>query len=97
MTPISLTTTEEIDGELRLNPSWAELNSVARLDLIQDWIGVLEQLYQFTHQDTYGLGCEYRPVCVNAITGWQHHGKGPSDYVPDVIRLHRPMGEKPDA
>jgi hypothetical protein len=49
MTPISLTTTEEIDGELRLNPSWAKLDNIARLDLLQDWIGVLQQLYQLTH------------------------------------------------
>ena len=90
MTPISLTTTEEIDGELRLNPSWAELDNIARLDLLQDWIAVLKQLYQLTHHDTFGLGCEYRPICVEAITGWQHHGKGPDDYPAPRLRDPQP-------
>jgi hypothetical protein len=86
-TPISLTTTEDIDGEVRLNPAWAELDGIARLDLLQDWIGVLQQLYSLAHHDTYGLGCEYRAVCVEAIKGWQHHGKIPEEYpVPRLVR-----------
>ena len=84
MTPISLTTTEEIDGDVRLNPTWAALSGIARLDLIQDWLGVLDQLYALTHHDVFGSEYEYRPVCIESITGWQHHGKIPRDYQPEI-------------
>lgn len=82
MTPISLVTTEEIDGDIRLNPTWGELNDIARLDLLGDWIAVLQQLYALTHHDCYAGGYEYRAICVNAIRGWEHHGKSPDDYRP---------------
>ena len=85
MTPISLITTEEIDGEIRLNPTWAGLDSIARLDLLQDWIAVLDQLYSLTHHDTFGIGYEYRPICVEAIHGWDYHGKTPADYNPQLV------------
>lgn len=85
MTPISLTTTEEIDGEVRLNPTWAELSGIARLDLLQDWIAVLQQLYGLTHHDVFRGGHAYHPPCVNAIRGWDHHGKTPDDYKPSLV------------
>lgn len=85
MTPISLTTTREIDGCVKLNSSWAELSDIARLDLLGDWIGVLQQLYSLTHHDTFGLGYEYRPICVEAIRGWDYHGKTPADYKPRLV------------
>ena len=90
MTPISLTTTEEIDGDVKLNPSWAELSGIARLDLLCDWMGVLIQLYELTHHDVFGSELIYRPICVDAITGWQHHGKGPDDYRPELITKAKP-------
>ncbi len=90
MTPISLTTTEEIDGAVKINPAWASLNTVARLDLLQDWIATLRQLYQLTHHDTYGQGYDWHNICVEAITGWQHHGKGPDDYRPELITKAKP-------
>jgi hypothetical protein len=93
MTPISLTTTEEIDGGVKLNGSWAELHSVARLDLLQDWIAVLQQLYQFVYHDTYGKGFDRHEVCVAAISGWDNHGKGPEDYRPNVLPIK--PGERP--
>jgi hypothetical protein len=97
MTPISLTTTEDIDGGVKLNASWGGLHSVARLDLLQDWIAVLQQLYQLTHHDTYGKGYDWQSNCVEAITGWENHGKGPEDYTPNIVKLARPNAEKPDA
>jgi hypothetical protein len=69
MTPISLITVIEIDGKLKLNPSWAELDNVARLDLLQDWIAALQQLYQRTHQDTYGHDPEDRRMIVAEVLG----------------------------
>jgi len=95
MTPISLTTTEEIDGAVKLNPTWAGLSDVARLDLLQDWIGVLQQLYQLTHHDLYAQGYDWQNTCVEAISGWEHHGKGPDDYTPNVVKLARVKNGEP--
>ena len=95
MTPISLTTSENIDGEIRLNPTWADLNNVARLDLLQDWMGVLRQLYQLTHHDTYGQGYDWHNICVEAISGWEHHGKGPDNYTPSVVKLAQSIDGEP--
>jgi hypothetical protein len=69
MTPISLITSREIDGDVKLNPAWAELDSVARLDLLQDWIAALRQLYQRTHQDTYGQDHEDCRMIVAEVLG----------------------------
>ena len=87
MTPISLITTEEIDGEIKLNPSWAELSDIARMDLLLDWIGVLEQLKDLVHHDLYGSGYEYKDVCVDAIKSWKNHGKGPEYYKSAMLKL----------
>lgn len=87
MTPLSLWTTESIDGCLKINPTWADLHTVSRLDLLQDWIAVLTQLYQFTYHDAYGKGFDWNSNCVAAISGWEHHGKGPDDYHPNVIPI----------
>ena len=95
MTPISLTTTEEIDGDVKLNPSWAELSGIARLDLLSDWLGVLDQLYALTHHDVFGSELIYRPICVEAITGWEHHGKWPDDYTLGIIKLVQPNSGEP--
>jgi hypothetical protein len=93
MIPISLTTSENIDGAVTLNPSWGGLHSVARLDLLQDWIAVLKQLYQLTHHDTYGKGYNWHNVCIEAISGWENHGKNPEDYPAPVVNLARPAEE----
>ena len=95
MTPISLTTTEEIDGAVKINPAWASLHTVARLDLLQDWIATLRQLYQLTHHDAYGQGYDWHNICVEAINGWEHHGKGPEEYTPNVVKLARPKNGEP--
>jgi len=95
MTPISLTTTEDIDGEVRLNPTWAGLSDVARLDLLKDWIGVLRQLYQLTHHDLHVQGYDWHDICVEAISGWKHHGKGPDDYTAKVVKLARVKNGEP--
>jgi hypothetical protein len=92
-TPISLTTTEDIDGEVRLNPTWAELDGVSRVDLLQDWIGVLGQLLQLAHHDLWKQGHEYRPICIDAISGWQHHGKWPEDYRSAVVPIRLARGD----
>lgn len=94
MTPISLITSEEIDGVVILNASWGSLDSVARLDLLQDWIAVLRQLYQLAHHDAYGKGFDWQGNLVDAIGGWEHHGKKPDDYTPSVIKLARPSEEE---
>jgi len=86
MTPISLTTTEEIDGDVRLNPTWAEMSYIARIDLLGDWIAVLQQLYALSHHDVYGSGYQYRSICVDAISGWEHHGKWPDHYRPALLK-----------
>lgn len=68
MIPISLITGIEIAGKLKLNPSWAELHNVARLDLLKDWIAALQQLYQLTHQETYGQDPEdYRMIVAEVL------------------------------
>jgi hypothetical protein len=92
MTPISLITSEEIEGEIRLNSAWAGLHSVARLDLLQDWIAVLKQLYQLTHHDTYGKGHDWQSNLIEAIKGWEHHGKNADDYKPLMLTVP-PQGE----
>jgi hypothetical protein len=92
MTPISLTTTEDIDGEVKLNPSWEGLSGIARLDLLQDWIGVLTQLYSLTHHDVFRGGHEYNTACMQAIKGWEFHGKSLDDYTPALLNL-APQGE----
>jgi hypothetical protein len=77
MTPISLTTTEEIDGCIRLNPTWAGLDGVARLDLVQDWLAVLEQLRRRCHYDLYqgktGDIYEFKTLLMESIRGWDNH------------------------
>lgn len=64
---IRLTSSPEIDGELTVNADFTELNWVARIDLLGDWLGVLTELYRREYHSVYGG--EYTPheLCLSAI------------------------------
>jgi hypothetical protein len=64
---IRLTSSPEIDGEITVNADFSELNWVARIDLLADWLGVLNELYRREYHAIYGG--EYTPheLCLSAI------------------------------
>ncbi len=51
---IRLTSGQEIEGEVIVNAEFRELNPVARLDLLGDWLGVLRELYNHQYHAIYG-------------------------------------------
>jgi hypothetical protein len=48
MTYIRLTSPSHIDGELSFTNAFADLDTIAKLDLLQDWIGLLTETYNGT-------------------------------------------------
>lgn len=66
-TLIRLTSGPEIDGKITVNAEFSDLSSTARIDLLADWLGVLNELYCCEYQAVYGG--EYTPheLCLAAI------------------------------
>jgi hypothetical protein len=71
-----LTTSQEIDGKLRLSKGYRELGGVDRIDLIQDYIGLLTELHNLEMADFWGDDYEPRKVCRDDIYGWKTSGTG---------------------
>lgn len=46
ITYLTLTSNQNVDGYVREYPTWYTLSTLARLDLLKDWQGELERLYQ---------------------------------------------------
>jgi hypothetical protein len=46
---VSLTTTEDLDGDLTLRKSYLEAPHLARLYVLKDWISLLSNLYEQEH------------------------------------------------
>lgn len=64
---IRLTSSPEIDGEITVNVAFTELNWVARLDLLGDWLGVLGELYNREYHAIYGGDYTPHELCLSAI------------------------------
>ena len=58
---------EEIDGEIFVTVGFDELSPIARLDLLQDWQGVLTELYNQEHAKAFKSLYEPHGVCAAAI------------------------------
>lgn len=71
-----LTTSQEIDGKLRLSKGYRELGGIARIDLIQDYIGLLTELHKMEMADVWGHDYEPHKVCRADIHGWEASGTG---------------------
>jgi|688.fasta_scaffold2027104_1 hypothetical protein len=64
---IRLTSGQEIDGEITVNAEFKELNPVARLDLLGDWLGVLQELYNHQWHAIYGGDYAPHEGCLSAV------------------------------
>ena len=51
---ITLKSKPEIDGTVHANKGFVELSGMAKLDLLRDWIFMLEQLYLLERQAEFG-------------------------------------------
>jgi hypothetical protein len=71
-----LTTSQKIDGKLRLSKGYRELDGVDRIDLIQDYIGLLTELHKMEMADVWGHDYEPHKVCRDDIYGWETSGTG---------------------
>ena len=64
---IRLTSGPEIDGEITVNAHFYELDEIARLDLLSDWMEILIELYRLQQNVTYGSNYTPNELCLNAI------------------------------
>lgn len=64
---ITLLANSEGDGLARLHAEWIGMDSVARLDLLQDWSSLLKELHAAEHAKLYGSSYTPHPPCVDAI------------------------------
>ena len=64
---IRLSTTEYIDGEATVAAAWHDLSGIERLDLLQDWLGLLGELYDMERNAQNGFTYTPNPTCVAAI------------------------------
>lgn len=75
-TMIRLCSTEEIDGEIYTTTDFEMLHPVAKLDLINDYLGVLIELQHQCMRECYLFSYTYEPhaLCAAAIhrAGGQH-------------------------
>jgi len=69
-TVLTLETSAEIDGFVRLSADWFSLDPIAQRDLIDDWNGILDELEKMVREQSRGLIPDKpHEVCRNAILG----------------------------
>lgn len=66
-TYIRLSSKPNIDGEALVTRSWHDLNGMERIDLLLDWIGLLNEIYDAERNAQNGFEYTPNPTCIAAI------------------------------
>jgi len=59
----------EVDGHLSMLEGWHKLDAHQRIDLLNDWIGMLTELHNETRYDIYGFDYTPNLACQSGIHG----------------------------
>lgn len=64
---ITLSTKPEIDGTVHVANEFADLEYVAKIDLLNDWINMLEELRLFERAMEHSVGYDMNAACTKDI------------------------------
>jgi hypothetical protein len=64
---IRLTSSRFIDGFAHVSHRWHELDGTERLDLLQDWIGLLNEMHDAEYYAQHGGDYTPHETCLKAI------------------------------
>jgi hypothetical protein len=72
---IRLASSPYIDGQAAVAREWHDLSGIERLDLLQDWIGLLNEIYDSEKHAQNGSPYKPNETCLKAIK-YQRRARG---------------------